>query len=81
MKGVEDFSNEGPRPWTRPPVSQSLSQFACPVFCQRNFSETTQQNLVKLFSYDSEGHIIYRKLLIDFSLREKLELWQKYTCS
>ena len=66
VKGIQVCSIEGPRPWTRPSVSQSLSQFACSVFCQRNFSETAQQNLVKLFSYDSEGHIICRKLLIDF---------------
>ena len=45
---------------TRPSVCQSVSQSVSPpvlfFFCQRNSSEATQQNFVKLCSY--EEHIV-----------------------
>ena len=47
---------------TRPSVSQSVCQSvsqSC-FSCQRNSSETAQQNFVKLCSY--EGHNVYMRI-------------------
>ena len=67
-------------------VSQSVSQFVSPVFCQRNSSETVQQNFVKNLwrTWCVDVHICRIFWFILFSvIYASFELWYlaKITCN